>query len=299
MHKVLILSGATASGKSDVAIKLAQKFDGEIINADSMQVYRGLDIGTAKMPISQREGIKHHLFDFVHPDENFDIYQYQSLARQIIADIVSRNKVPILVGGSGLYIQSTVLDYRLISETIDYTIYEQISNETLYHKLQKLDVQAAKKIEKNNRRRLMRAVALAEQTEWTKYKRESEQGQKALYDILPLALMPLREELYGRINARAIQMLNNGLIAEVDYFQKHFQLTNQIKQAIGYKETLAYLLDQSMGLDVLLSNIQQNTRRLAKRQITWIKNQRLSYHYFDNEKQIDVMNQLISSFLTK
>lgn len=297
--KVLIVSGPTASGKSDYAVQLAQQWNGEIISADSMQVFKGLDIGTAKITVEEQQCIPHHLLDVLYPDEAFSIARYQELARAAITDIHSRGKTPIIAGGSGLYIQSLVYDYVFEKiEKLDFVRYEKRSDDELYQMLKHVDTQASEKIEKNNRRRVMHALALAEQTEQSKTAREAAQEHQLMYDIFPIALLPERAVLYDRINQRVENMMKKGLLAEVEYFNQRYQLVEQIKQAIGYKEPLAYLTQKIETKQELIEITQQDTRKFAKRQMTWIKNQKIDYHPITNNEEQQVMDKL-KNFMEK
>lgn len=297
--KVLIVSGPTASGKSDYAVQLAQQWNGEIISADSMQVFKGLDIGTAKITVEEQQCIPHHLLDVLYPDEAFSIARYQELARAAIDDIHSRGKTPIIAGGSGLYIQSLVYDYVFEKiEKLDFVRYEKRSDDELYQMLKHVDTQASEKIEKNNRRRVMHALALAEQTEQSKTAREAAQEHQLMYDIFPIALLPERAVLYDRINQRVENMMKKGLLAEVEYFNQRYQLVEQIKQAIGYKEPLAYLTQKIETKQELIEITQQDTRKFAKRQMTWIKNQKIDYHPITSNEEQQVMDKL-KNFMEK
>lgn len=297
--KVLIVSGPTASGKSDYAVQLAQQWNGEIISADSMQVFKGLDIGTAKITVEEQQCIPHHLLDVLYPDEAFSIARYQELARAAIDDIHSRGKTPIIAGGSGLYIQSLVYDYVFEKiEKLDFVRYEKRSDDELYQMLKHVDTQASEKIEKNNRRRVMHALALAEQTEQSKTAREAAQEHRLMYDIFPIALLPERAVLYDRINQRVENMMKKGLLAEVEYFNQRYQLVEQIKQAIGYKEPLAYLTQKIETKQELIEITQQDTRKFAKRQMTWIKNQKIDYHPITSNEEQQVMDKL-KNFMEK
>lgn len=280
--KIVIISGPTASGKSSYGVQLAKQINGEIISVDSMQVYKGLDIGTAKISYQEMADIPHHLLDVVYPNEAYSVADFQKAARQKISDIIQRNKIPILVGGTGLYIQSVVYDYEFERiEALDYTRYETIPTELLAQRLQHVDNQSYLQIEWQNRRRVMHALALAEQTNKSKSEREAEQKQALLYDIFPIAMMPERTVLYELINNRTKIMLQAGLLAEVAFFNKKFAFAPQITRAIGYKEPLDYLAGNIMNKTALHEIISQNTRRFAKRQCTWIRNQRIDYQCVD------------------
>lgn len=287
LDKVIVIAGPTASGKSSYAVELAKKIDGEIISADSMQIFQGLDIGTAKINYSQQSGIVHHMIDVVAADQSFSVAAFQVQARQAIQDIIAKKKCPIIVGGSGLYIQALLFDYQFIEqEPIDYSRYDHLTAQQLWERLALLDGVSAVAINWQNRRRVTHALAMAEQTSYTKTEREQQQQQKLCYDILAVALMPERTMLYERINTRVDSMMRQGLMAEVEYFSHKFALCDQIRAAIGYKEPLAYLDGQIDTLDEVTALIQKNTRHFAKRQCTWLRNQRIDYRYIDENTSI-------------
>ena len=212
MNKVIVITGPTAVGKTKLSIEIAKKYNGEIINADAVQVYKGLDIGSAKVTEEEKENIPHHLFDIKEVDEEYTIYHYQQDARRVIEDIQKRGKTPILVGGTGLYIKSALYDYKL-SEEKESEMYEDLTTEELYNNLLKVDKDII--IDKNNRRRLIRALNY--------YKENNEsinnnKTNKLLYNTIFIGLTTDRKELYNRINKRVDTMMKNGLLEEVKSF---------------------------------------------------------------------------------
>jgi tRNA dimethylallyltransferase len=274
-----VIAGATASGKTAAAIHLAKRVNGEIINADSMQVYIGMDIGTAKPTLEEREGIPHHLIDMIKPDEPFCAAQYQALAKAAIADIQQRGKVPILTGGTGFYINAVVYDTDFSQgEKDDNALrnhYEQTVAEKgasyVYALLQKRDPQAAEKIHPHNIQRVIRALAFCESTGtlFSQHNaRQKEKRQAFSLDTRFYVLDIPRDILYARINKRTHAMLNAGWEAEVkDLLQKGYSPSLPAMQAIGYKEILS-----GIPSSLLPEKIAQSTRHYAKRQITWFKN---------------------------
>lgn len=279
--KVLILSGPTAAGKTASSLELARALDGEIISCDSMQVYKGLDIGTAKISRQEMKGIQHHLLDVVLPNAPFSVADFQLLAREVIDDIFARGKQPILVGGTGLYIQATIFDYQFPEqEPLDFTAYEALTNEEIHQRLSVKDELSAKQIEVNNRRRTMQALATVEQLGYKKSTASKLQEKKPLYEYVALGIMPEREVLYERINQRVLNMIADGLVAEVAFFHQKYELASQVLRAIGYKEMIEYL-DGNVSFDDAIANLQQNTRRFAKRQLTWMRNQWIDYQNID------------------
>ena len=266
MSKVIVITGPTAVGKTKLSIELAKKYNGEIINADSMQFYKGLDIGTAKVTEDEKEGIPHHLFDLKEVNEDYTIYHYQCDAREKIKEILGRGKTPILVGGTGLYIKAALYDYKLSYEKENNT-YDDMSDIELYDYLIKLDPDI--NIDKNNRRRLIRAINyyLENNTSINNNK-----TNKLLYDTIFIGLTTDREILYEKINKRVDKMLDDGLIEEVkDLYDKNIR-TKPLINGIGYKELYQYF-DNEITLKEAISKIKQNSRHYAKRQYTFFNNQ--------------------------
>ena len=266
MNKVIVITGPTAVGKTKLSIEIAKKYNGEIINADAVQVYKGLDIGSAKVTEEEKENIPHHLFDIKEVDEEYTIYHYQQDARKIIEDIQKRGKTPILVGGTGLYIKSALYDYKLSKEK-ESEMYEDLTTEELYNNLLKVDKDII--IDKNNRRRLIRALNY--------YKENNEsinnnKTNKLLYNTIFIGLTTDRKELYNRINKRVDTMMKNGLLEEVKSFYDKGIKTKPLLNGIGYKELYKYF-DKEISLDEAISLIKKNSRHYAKRQYTFFNNQ--------------------------
>ena len=266
MNKVIVITGPTAVGKTKLSIEIAKKYNGEIINADAVQVYKGLDIGSAKVTEEEKENIPHHLFDIKEVDEEYTIYHYQQDARKIIEDIQKRGKTPILVGGTGLYIKSALYDYKL-SEEKESEMYEDLTTEELYNNLLKVDKDII--IDKNNRRRLIRALNY--------YKENNEsinnnKTNKLLYNTIFIGLTTDRKELYNRINKRVDTMMKNGLLEEVKSFYDKGIKTKPLLNGIGYKELYKYL-DGNYTYEEAIEKIKQNSRHYAKRQYTFFNHQ--------------------------
>lgn len=275
---VVAIVGPTASGKTALSIKMAKAFDGEIINGDSMQVYKGLDIGTAKIRPEEMEGIPHHLLSFKEPDESFSVAEYQRLARQKIKEIHSRRKLPIIVGGTGLYIQAVLYDFQFTGEKADkearkkyYEELAKIGPEAMHKKLAALDPETAKKIHPNNTRRVIRALELIELHGVFRQSEELNRGNIPLYNHFIIGMNIDREELYRRINERVDLMMEQGLLEEVRSLWKKNIRNVQSVQAIGYKELYDYL-DGKISLEEAVEQIKQNSRRYAKRQMTYFRN---------------------------
>lgn len=266
MNKVIVITGPTAVGKTKLSIEIAKKYNGEIINADAVQVYKGLDIGSAKVTEEEKENIPHHLFDIKEVDEEYTIYHYQQDARRVIEDIQKRGKTPILVGGTGLYIKSALYDYKL-SEEKESEMYEDLTTEELYNNLLKVDKDII--IDKNNRRRLIRALNY--------YKENNEsinnnKTNKLLYNTIFIGLTTDRKELYNRINKRVDTMMKNGLLEEVKSFYDKGNKTKPLLNGIGYKELYKYL-EGNYTYEEAVEKIKQNSRHYAKRQYTFFNHQ--------------------------
>lgn len=294
MDKVIVLTGPTAVGKSKIGLKIAQKFNFDIINGDAYQIYKKMDIGTAKPTSAERLIVPHHLFDILEPDESFSICDYQKLVRQEIAKQKNNNKIPFIVGGSGLYINSVIYDYQFTSQKRT-NVYENISSEELYNKLKEINPNI--NIDIHNRKRLERALENALNME------ELNQKNKDIpfYDNLVFFLYDNRDELYKRINERVDQMIELGLVEEVKSLYPD-QIASQAKAAIGYKEIISYL-NNEITLDAAISLIKQHTRNYAKRQFTWFKHQTKAIWINVENKDISTIvkeiETIISEFLNK
>ena len=291
--EVIAIVGPTASGKTALSIELAKKYNGEIINGDSMQVYRGLDIGTAKITVEEMEGVPHHLLSFKEPLEAFSVADYQRLVRMKIAEIRAQGKLPIIVGGSGLYVQAVLYDFQFTEEQVDevarkayYEELEKLGPEAMHAKLKKLDPQTAESIHPNNTRRVIRALEMIELSGVSKASEAQNRGEIPLYNhvILGLGQNMSREELYDRINHRVDVMMDKGLLEEVKgLWQQNIRGVQSI-QAIGYKELYDYL-DGKCSLNVALDSLKQNSRRYAKRQLTYFRN-KMDIYFISNGEQI-------------
>ncbi len=266
MNKVIVITGPTAVGKTKLSIELAKRYNGEIINADAVQVYKGLDIGSAKVTEEEKEGIPHHLFDIKEVDEEYTIYHYQKDCRKLIKEVQGRGKTPILVGGTGLYIKAALYDYKLTEEKETNT-YDNLTDEELYNKLLELDKDIV--IDKNNRRRLIRAI---------NYYKENNKSintnttNKLLYDTIFIGLTTDRRILYDKINNRVDIMVKDGLLNEVKAFYDKGIRTKPLLNAIGYREIYSYF-DGNISLEEAIDKIKQNSRHYAKRQYTFFNHQ--------------------------
>lgn len=281
---VIVIVGPTGVGKTRLSIELAKKINGEIINADSTQVYRGMDIGTAKVTNEEMEGIKHYLLDIKNIDEDYTVYDYQKDARKCIDEIIKNNKTPILVGGTGLYIKAALYNYEFRDEDNKNYIDENLSNDELYNMLLKIDSNT--KIHKNNRKRVIRAL--------NSYYKNGEinntKSDELLYDALFIGLTTDRETLYNRINKRVDVMVSNGLIDEALKIYKSGIRSKAVLTPICYKELFPYFKNQK-NLDECLDEIRLKSRHYAKRQYTWNKHQFdvkwFDVNFLDFNKTID------------
>ena len=269
MPKVIVITGPTGVGKTKASIELAKKLNGEIINADAMQVYKGLNIGTAKIKESEKDNIPHHLFDIKNIDEEYTIYHYKKDARNKIDEILKRNHTPILVGGTGLYIKSALYDYKLNDSKKDLTKYENQTTEELYNELIQKDARAITKIDKNNRRRIINALDYYEKENKSITENRTD---KLLYDVIIIGLTTNRENLYQIINNRVDEMIKDGLIEEVKKYYKKEKYLKPLMNGIGYKEIIKYL-DGSCSKEEAIEEIKKNSRHYAKRQYTFFNHQ--------------------------
>ena len=279
---IIVIAGPTCSGKSSLAIKLAQVLNAEIINGDAFQVYKYFDIGTAKPTLKERALVPHHLFDFVDPNTNFNVKDYQELARKTIADLENKKKNIVIVGGTGLYQKATLYDFSFDDEDnhADMSDLVSLTNEELYEELKKIDEESTKTIHVNNRKRVLRAIEIYRLHGKTKTSIIDSQEHKLLYDVMFIGLNVEREKLYNDINNRVDEMIKDGLVEEVTNLKTKYPESIHAFQAIGYKELLAYL-DHKLTLNEAIELIKKNSRNYAKRQMTYFKNQ-LPMKWFDN-----------------
>ena len=273
MKKIIVITGPTGVGKTKLSVNLAKKLDAEIINADSMQIYKDLNIGTAKITEEEKESIPHHLFDIKNINEDYSIYDYQMDARNKIEEITSRGKQVIFVGGTGLYIKSALYDYKLNKENINDN-YDNLSCEELYNELIKLDKDII--IDRNNKRRLIRALNYYKENNKSISNNKTD---KLLYDVIMIGLTTSRDKLYNIINSRVDKMIDDGLIDEVKYFYDNKIYTKPLINGIGYKELYKYF-NNEITLDEAVELIKKNSRHYAKRQYTFFNNQ-LNIKWFD------------------
>jgi tRNA dimethylallyltransferase len=285
-QKVLVIIGPTAVGKTKLSINLAKRFNGEIISGDSMQIYRKMDIGTAKIKENEMEGIPHHLIDIKEPDESFSVAEFQHLVRAKISEIAGKGKLPIIAGGTGLYIQSVIYDYQFSDAPADEAFRSMleekvkgIGGDALYQELEVIDPESASQIHPNNVRRVIRALEIFHCTGKTMSEFQKEQQPDLLYQTALVGLTMEREKLYERINYRVNLMLEEGLLEEVKALYQHGLRDCQSIQAIGYKEIYEFL-EGKVTMNEAIENLKQNSRRYAKRQLTWFRN-KMDVEWFD------------------
>lgn len=276
---LVILTGPTAVGKTKASIGLAKAIGGEIISADSMQVYKQMDIGSAKIKPSEMEGIPHYLLDILEPDEEFHVVLFQQMAKQAIQKIYEKGKIPIIVGGTGFYIQAVLYDIDFSENEKDTSYREELEKlaqtkgaEYLHDLLRKVDEKSAQDIHANNVKRVIRALEYFHQTGEKISEHNEEQRKKVSpYNFSYFVLNDEREHLYERINLRVDQMINEGLVSEVQSLKEKGYTRNMVSmQGLGYKEMLDYL-DNKCSLEEAVEIIKRDTRHFAKRQITWFK----------------------------
>lgn len=299
--KLFVIVGPTAVGKTALSIELAKKFNGEIINGDSQQVYRGFDIGTAKITTEEMEGVPHHLIDTRDASNPYNAFEFKNDVEDLVDEITSRGKLPILVGGTGLYVQSVLYDYDFPATQNNPALREelrQLSREALHEKLTELDREAAEKIHFNNTKRMIRAIEVC-LTTGKKFSELSTADEKIEnYDAFVVALDMPRDMLYERINKRVEIMIENGIEAEVRGLVEQGLSDTNAMTAIGYREFLPYFAGDS-SLDTVIENIQQNSRRFAKRQLTWFRN-KMDVNWFDVTKvDIEDITTLISDYVNR
>ena len=272
--KIIVICGPTASGKTALGIKIANDIKGEIVSADSMQIYKDMDIGTAKPTKEEQKMAKHYLIDFVSPDVRYSVADFKRDATEAIETIIKKNKTPIIVGGTGLYINSLIYNIDFNSEgNTDLEFRSELEKRDigeLYNMAKKIDKDAISKISPNDRKRIMRIIEIYHSTGKTKTQLEKESLKENKYDYRIFVLNWDRKKLYERINLRVDLMIKNGLIEEVQNLLKKYNEFPTSFQGLGYKEVKEYL-DGNLTKDEMIEKIKQESRRYAKRQITWFK----------------------------
>lgn len=296
-QKVVVIMGPTAVGKTKLSIDLAKAFNGEIISGDSMQVYKGMDIGTAKIKTEEMQGVPHHLIDIIEPTESFNVAQFQELVTNCIDDITARGKLPIIAGGTGLYIEAVLQQYSYAESVKDeqYRLeLERLAEENgvqyVHNMLAEIDQESAERIHPNNVRRVIRALEIYQCTGKKMSEQLEKQNDDYVYDAALIGLAMERERLYDRINRRVDVMVEEGLQEEVRSLYDNGIRDCQSIQAIGYKELYDYF-DEKVTYEQAIENLKQNSRRYAKRQLTWFRN-KMNLHWFEMDQKNEEKNFL-------
>ena len=295
MEKVLAIVGPTAVGKTSLGIACAKEFNGEVISGDSIQVYKGLDIGSAKINEKEKQGIAHYLIDIKEADDFYSVKEFQEKGRELIEDISKRGKLPIIVGGTGLYIKALLYDYVFYDEKEKDETFDELSNEEIYNILLKKDPECLNKIHVNNRKRLVRALNILKKHDLGISKIKNKQEHILLYDAKIIGLTKERTELYGAIEERIDKMLDDGLLDEIQgLLDKGITFNSQSMQGIGYKEFEPYF-NHEKSLEDCINEVKRNTKHFAKRQYTWFNNQMPVFWFDDNKKALTYIRKWIDS----
>lgn len=283
MDKIICIVGPTASGKTGLAIELAKRIDAEVISADSMQIYKGLDVGTAKVTKEEADGIPHHLIDICNIEDKFSVADFKQMCYDKIEEIRSRGKNVIIAGGTGLYVNAVVYNMNFNEENVDYNYRKELENiakekgnDYLHSMLEKIDPQTAKQIHKNNVKRVIRAIEMAKNVKLKSIhmseEKERIKNEKNKYDFLVFCIEQEREYLYNRINLRVDLMLKDGILDEAKkVYDMKLPEDNTCMQAIGYKEFFPYF-EGKISLEEAVDTLKKETRHYAKRQMTWFNN---------------------------
>ncbi|WP_077621890.1 tRNA (adenosine(37)-N6)-dimethylallyltransferase MiaA [Sediminibacillus massiliensis] len=277
-QQVVAVVGPTAVGKTKLSVEIAKRFNGEVISGDSMQVYKGMDIGTAKVTETEKQGVPHYMIDIKEPDQHFSVAEFQLLVAGYIQKIGDKNKLPIIAGGTGLYIQAALFGYNFTEQKRDEQYQKALEEEInangiepVYERLKRADPEQAAKIHPNNMRRVIRALEVYETTGMTMTEYQNNQQTESDYDPYLIGLDMDRETLYKRINERVDTMMEQGLLEEVENLYQKGLKHAQAMKAIGYKEFLPFLEGEA-SLEDSIELLKRNSRRYAKRQLTWFKN---------------------------
>ena len=304
MDKIICIVGPTASGKTGLAIELAKRIDAEVISADSMQIYKGLDVGTAKVTKEEADGIPHHLIDICNIEDKFSVADFKQMCYDKIEEIRSRGKNVIIAGGTGLYVNAVVYNMNFNEENVDYNYRKELENiakekgnDYLHSMLENIDPQTAKQIHKNNVKRVIRAIEMAKNVKLKSIhmseEKERIKNEKNKYDFLVFCIEQEREYLYNRINLRVDLMLKDGILDEAKkVYDMKLPEDNTCMQAIGYKEFFPYF-EGKISLEEAVDTLKKETRHYAKRQMTWFNN-KLECIKLDGSKQ---KNELVDEIL--
>lgn len=301
-YPLLVITGPTAVGKTKLSLKIAERFNGEIISADSMQIYRYMDIGTAKLSLHERKNIRHYMLDIINPDEEFSVAEYQKRVNKLIPELIKRKSLPILVGGTGLYIKAVVEGFlfpEINRETgLRNKLEEEAAkfgNEHLHFKLKEVDPELAEKLHPNDLRRVIRGLEIYKETGHTQsYYQKKQEERPSRYNTLKIGLIRDREELYSRINKRVDLMLKSGLVEEIiELVNRGYNLSITSFQCLGYKEIIGFLKNE-YSLEEATRILKRNTRRFAKRQISWFKREKdINWFNLSRKSQDRIYEEII------
>ena len=306
--KICVILGPTATGKSRLAVYIAKKINGEIVSADSMQIYKGMNIATAKITEKEKENVLHHMMDFLDVEEEFSVAEYVKKAKIVINEIIKKNKNPILVGGTGLYINSLLNGFSFNENTVDENLreflnreYELKGKEFIFQKLKEINPNLAEKLHKNNVKRVIRAIELSLLSNVEEINNVANKEEN--FNVLKIGLnFKDRENLYAAINLRVEKMFKDGLIDEAEKLLKNKNISKTAMQAIGYKE-LEQFLNKKITLKEAAEKLKQSTRKFAKRQITWFKrDDEIKWFYWDCADEIKIKEEilkLVTNFFQK
>ena len=302
MRDLVVLTGATAVGKTELSLELAAQIEAEIISADSMQIYKEMDIGTAKASKAERNEIQHHLIDFLSPEADYSVSQFQDDCDQLISDIKAKGKIPFLVGGTHLYLRAVLEGFMLPEIEPDYELRNQLEKlaeaqgtEAVHRILAEKDTVTAEKLHPNDLRRVIRAIEIYEQTGKTKsYFKKQQKQRPPRYSAYKFALIRSRENLYQRINKRVDLMMEAGLLEEVkSILNKHDNLSDTAHQALGYKELISHLKG-NISLEEAVYEIKKRSRHFAKRQLTWLRKENdLIVFNMEKESKEEILNNML------
>jgi len=302
MRDLIVLTGPTAVGKTELSLRLAQKIEAEIISADSMQIYQEMDIGTAKASKAERKQVKHHLIDFLSPEADYSVSQFQDDCDRVIKEIKAEGKIPMLVGGTHLYLRAVLEGFMLPEIEPDYQLRDNLEKmaaaegtEKVHQILAEKDSKTAEKLHPNDLRRVIRAVEIYEQTGKTKsFYKKKQQERPPRYSAYKFALIRSRENLYQRINQRVDLMMKAGLLEEVKTLTEgHLNLSDTAQQALGYKELISHL-NGEISLEEAVYEIKKRSRHFAKRQLTWLrKEENLIVFNIEEETKDNILETML------
>src|SRR5699024_1933341 len=290
--KIICLVGPTGVGKTELSIKIAKHFNFNVISGDSMQVYKGMDIGTGKITESEMDGVRHEMIDILSPDKNFSVKEFQELVTKLIEKEYDNNNTPFIVGGTAFYIHALINDFHFSdedeAEKLEFVNYfEQFTNEALHEKVKEVN----EDVHINNRKRMIRVLSK------NQHGQRKQHDTTRKYDAIIIGLYDDREKLYERINTRVLNMMDNGLEKEVKYLVEHYELSKTALGAIGYHEFIDYF-NGDKSLETVIEDIQRDSRRYAKRQLTYLRN-KLDVEWFKvGVDESEILNR-IESFLKK